>query len=208
MISILILLCIWIFFFLKFFNVESGEKTTGAGLFATTFAISLCLQAFLKMAPDKKMKSVTYKIVLIITLFCGYITFSYYESVFASTLIVESEVLPYKSWNDVAESDKLLFVLRGTINEDMFMNAPIDHPMRRIFEEKIKVVPEELSFNKIGRKGSIPYIISDEFLAFSNVEAYDKFKEFPCQIIALEAATEITYASELYLRLINIIVIH
>ena len=181
-----------IFFFLKFFNVESEEKTTGAGLFATTFAISLCLQAFLKMAPDKKMKSVTYKIVLIITLFCGYITFSYYESVFASTLIVESEVLPYKSWNDVAEIDKLLFVLRGTINEDMFMNAPIDHPMRRIFEEKIKVVPEELSFNKIGRKGSIPYIVSDEFLAFSNVEAYDKFKEFPCEIIALEAATEIT----------------
>ena len=184
-----------IFFFLIFFNVESGIKT-GAISFATTFAISLCLRAFLEMAPNEKMKSVTYKIVLIVTLFCGYITFAHYESVFASTLIVESEVLPYKSWNDVAESDKLLFVLRGTINEDMFMNAPNDHPMRKIFEEKIKVVPEDLSFNKIGRKGSIPYIISNEFLAFSNVEAYDKFKEFPCEIIALEAATEITYVSK------------
>ena len=193
---------------MKFFNVESGDKTSGAGIFATTFAISLCLQAFLKMAPNEKMTSVTYKIVFFITLFCGFITFSYYESVFASTLIVESEVLPYKSWNDVAESDKLIFVLRGTINEDMFINAPHDHPMRKIFDEKIKVVPEDLSFNKIGRKGSIPYIISNEYLAFSNVEAYDKFKEFPCEIIALEAATEITYVSKLYLKLIKIIVIH
>ena len=144
------------------------------------------------MAPEDDLSSLTYKIILFSTLFCGYITFSHYEALFASTLIVESEVLPYKSWNDVAKSDKLLFVTKDTINEDMFINAPSDHPMRKIYDEKIKVVPPDLVLNKIGKKGSVPYIRSGEYLAFSNARSYKKLKQFPCEIAVLDSASEIT----------------
>ena len=191
MILILILSFAILFYALKKSNVESN-KNKEAGIFAISLSTNLCLRAFLKMAPEDNLTSSTYKIILFSTLFCGYITFSHYEAVFASTLIVESEVLPYKSWDDVAKSDKLLLVTRGSNNEDMFINAPSDHPMRKIYDEKIKVVPPELILNKIGKKGSVPYIISGEYLAFSSVRSYKKLKQFPCEITALDSASEIT----------------
>ena len=177
---------------MKKFRVESNEKNNGAGIFAITLSTNLCLRSFLKMAPEDNLTSSTYKIILFSTLLCGYITLSHYEAVFASTLIVESEVLPYKSWDDVAKSDKLLFVTKGSINEDMFINAPSDHPMRKIYDEKIKPVPPELELKKIGKKGSVPYIINGEYLAFSSVRSYRKLKQFPCEITALQSASEIT----------------
>ena len=82
--------------------------------------------------------------------------------------------------------------VKGTIDEDMFINAPSDHPMRKIYDEKIKVVPPDLVLNKIGKKGSIPYIISGEYLAFSSARSYKKLKQFPCEITALQSASEIT----------------
>ena len=192
LIIILILSFSILFFALKKSNVECNGKSSGAKVFAISSSTNLCLRAFLKMAPEDDLSSLTYKIILFSTLFCGYITFSHYEALFASTLIVESEVLPYKSWNDVAKSDKLLFVTKDTINEDMFINAPSDHPMRKIYDEKIKVVPPDLVLNKIGKKGSVPYIRSGEYLAFSNARSYKKLKQFPCEIAVLDSASEIT----------------
>ena len=190
--SILMASFAMLIYFLKQFGSGPNDKITRPGFFSATLSINLCLRAFLKMAPEDNLSSITYKIILFITLICGFITFSYYEAVFASTLIVESEVIPYKSWNDVAKSDKLLFVTKGSINEDMFVNAPPDHPMRKIYDEKIKVVPPELELKKIGKKGSVPHIISGEYLAFSSTGSYKKLEQFPCEITSLESASEIT----------------
>ena len=155
-------------------------------------AIDLSLRPFAKMAPNGNMKSITSRMILFITLYCGYLTYAYYFSVFESALIAESKIVPYKSWQDIEKSDKLLFVLKNSIYEDMFHYAPISHPMRKIYDEKIKVVPPEKTLNKIGASGTVPYIKNGEYLAFSDVKAYEELKEFPCEITALEAVDEIT----------------
>ena len=182
-------------FLLKLLGVESSnEKKASTGFFASiSMSTNLCLRAFVKMAPENNWTSITYKIILFFTLLCGFITFSHYEAIFASTLIVESEVLPYKSWDDVSKSDKLIFVYKDSIVEDMFIYAPSDHPISKIYHEKVKVVPPDLILNKIGEKGTIPYIISGEYLAFSNANSYKEMEQYPCEIKTLESVREITY---------------
>ena len=183
-----IILCL-----LKYFRVESNdERKSSTGISAMLLSTNLCLRAFLKMAPEDKLTSSTYKIILFFTLVCGFVTFSYYEAIFASTLIVETEVLPYKTWEDIAKSDKLVFVYKDSVVEDMFINAPSDHPIGRIYHEKVNVVPPDLILNKIGEKGSVPHIMTGKYLAFSNANSYKELKQYPCEITTLESATEIT----------------
>ena len=168
-------------------------ETNKSGLtLPTSMAINLSLRPFAKISLDGHVKSVTHRIILFITVICGYLTYAYYFSVFASALIAEYKIVPYKSWHDIEKSDKLLFVLKNSIYEDMFNYAPIDHPMRKIYDEKIKVVPPEKTLNKIGASGTVPYIKNGEYLAFSDVKAYEEVKEFPCEITALESVDEIT----------------
>ena len=171
---------------MEFASNKSGITT------ATSLAINLSLRPFAKMGLDGNLNCVTYRIILFVTLICGYLTYAYYFSVFASALIAESKIVPYKSWHDIEKSDKLLFVLKNSIYEDMFHYAPKNHPMRKIYDEKIKVVPPEKTLNKIGASGTVPYIKNGEYLAFSDVKAYEELKEFPCEITALETVDEIT----------------
>ena len=199
--SLMIFICILtlsftiIFYLLSSCGIEFAIDKNGL-IFATCMAINLSLRPFAKMSPDGNAKSVTYRIILFFTLICGYLTYAYYFSVFASTLITESKVLQYKSWDDVANSEKLLFVLKDSDHEDMFRYAPIDHPMRKIYDEKIRVVPPEKILNKIGASGTVPYIKNGEYLAFSDVKAYEKLKQYPCKITALESADEIKLVSK------------
>lgn len=196
--SVLALLLILIGYFtillylLRIFAIESEDKNEEPRIFAITASTDLCLRAFLKMAPDGTFRSCTYKIMLFLTLICGFITFSYYISIFESALIVESKVLPFESWDDVAKSNKLVFVLRDSIIEDMFINAPFDHPMSKIYHEKIKVIPKDLSLNAIGEKGTRPYILNEEYIAFASAESFKELEEFPCKIKTLESVDELT----------------
>ena len=90
---------------------------------AISSGITLCLRASVRMDFDNGMTSYTSKIILFTTLTLGFIIFSHYESIFASILIVQSEIVPYKSWLDVDESGKTIFVWEGTSDYDMFQNA-------------------------------------------------------------------------------------
>ena len=168
-------------------------ETNKSGLtLPTSMAINLSLRPFAKISLDGHVKSVTHRIILFITVICGYLTYAYYFSVFASSLIAESNIVLYKSWHDIEKSDKLLFVLKNSFYEDMFHYAPADHPMRKIYDKKIKVVPPENTLNKIGASGTVPYIKSGEYLAFYDVKAYEELKQYPCEITALETVEEIT----------------
>ena len=179
------------FYLLNSCGVEFTTNKSGFTL-ATSMAINLSLRPFAKMSLDGSVKSITHRIILFVILICGYLTYAYYFSVFESALIAESKIVPYKSWHDIEKSDKLLFVLKNSIYEDMFHYAPTDHPMRKIYDEKIKVVPPERTLNKIGASGTIPYIKNGEYLAFSDVKAYEKLEQYPCDITALETIDEIT----------------
>ena len=130
---------------------------------------------------DSSMKSHTYKIILFSTLICGFIAFSHYETVFASILIVESENLPFETWQDIVESDKYVMVPKGTSLYDMFEDAPEGSAMKKILDnDKVK------DLKVYGYKGSIPFILDDTHFAFDDIDLYKEFKEFPCQISALK----------------------
>ena len=107
-----------IILFVIFYSLESSRieilENVPLKKNALNYAIGLSLKAFIKMDFDNGMRSYTFKIILFSTLVCGFVIFSHYETVFASILIVESENLPYKSWNEVAESNKIILAWKGS----------------------------------------------------------------------------------------------
>ena len=146
-------------------------------------ASSLCLRAFVKMDFDNGMKSVTYKIILFFTLTCGFVIFSHYETVFASILIVKSENLPYKSWRDIANSGKDIYVLFGGSTHDFFKDAIGGSAMKEIYNDgKIKDI------NPIGHLATVPEIANGNYFVFDDSTIYKALgvKEYPCSISTLK----------------------
>ena len=120
-----------IFYSLELSRIEVKENVSSKKN-SLISAISLSLRAFVKMDFDNGMRSYTFKIILFSTLVCGFVIFSHYETVFASILIVESENLPFKSWNEVAVSDKIILAWKGSTLYDWFEFAPEGSPLKKI----------------------------------------------------------------------------
>ena len=175
-----------IILFVIFYSLESSRieilENVPLKKNALNYAIGLSLKAFIKMDFDNGMRSYTFKIILFSTLVCGFVIFSHYETVFASILIVESENLPYKSWNEVAESDKIILAWKGSTLYDWFKDAPEESPMKKIFDQG-RVQP----LNEMGFDGSIPLLMSGTHFGFNDVDLYKEFREFPCKISPLKA---------------------
>ena len=178
-ISTFVVLLTIIFYILNAFGIEV-KSSENSKRFALISSISLTLRSFVKMDFDNGMKSYTYKAILLVTLICGFVTFAHYETVFASILIVESQNIPYTSWQDISESGRNIFVWKGAIVYDMFKGAPEGSEMKKIYEDgKIKDV------KAIGYENSIPLIMDGTHFTFDSVDLYKRYKEFPCQISPL-----------------------
>ena len=174
------------FYFLGIFGVE--KKIDKNKLSAISTSLDLCLRCFVKMAPENEMKSYTYKIILFITLICGMITFTHYECIFASTLIVESNEIPFQAWEEVLESDANLLIWKGGSFESLLKDSPSGSTLRRIYEEKIEPLTPEESVNHLGYGGTIPLILSGNYFTFESVASYEQFEEYPCEIISLKTS--------------------
>ena len=132
----MVLLALW-FYILVIFGIEEPNPGLKNQEFAFITSLNLCLRAFVKLAPEDILKSLTYKVILITTLALGFILFSYYEAILASTLIVESNNMPFNNWEDVVKSDKKVISWKAAPSEYYFRDAPNGSAKRQIYEEQM-----------------------------------------------------------------------
>ena len=177
LVFLVVLLALW-FYILVVFGIEEPNPGLKNQEFAFVTSLNLCLRAFVKLAPEDILKSLTYKVILITTLALGFILFSYYEAILASTLIVESNNMPFNNWEDVVKSDKKVISWKGAPSEYYFRDAPSGSAKRQIYEE-------QMGYMKSYR-GVIPGILEGDELVFEALASYEGYPEYPCQITSVD----------------------
>ena len=161
----------------KYCNIKCAAKSS----------LIVYLGAITKTSPDLPLYSLSYRIMLLTIMFSGYLFITHYEAVTSSAFIVESEEMPFQTWEDVALSDKKILVWKGAASESKFKDAPKGTLLRKIYDEKISPVPHEKSIDNIGYKGSVEEIMSDKYIAYEAVVPYSQFEEHPCSITSNKA---------------------
>lgn len=162
------------------------EKGNGSGykMLAFESALDISLKSFIKLPPNFGFNTLTFKILLFSLLFCGFLTFKHYEVIFASTLIAESNVESYNSWEEFSKSKTNILVWKASALEDYFLNAPSGSILHRIHRDKVLNSP---SLSETGLHGSLKKITDENYAVFEDLYIYTMFKEYPCQVAFLKS---------------------
>ena len=189
--GLFLILLIFILTIIYYVLTKTGIEDENADNFISSISLAteLSLKTNIQDAPDSKMKSFTYKMSLLVVLFYGFIVFSYYEAYLAMTLILENNNSPFENWEDVDKSDKNLLVWKGASSEAKFKDALPGSVLRKIYDEKITIVPEDKILNKVHASGSLAQIQNDESVVFSTLSSYQRFEEYPCKITSPKSMT-------------------
>ena len=169
------------FFVLIFFGIEVRDPDVGISRTSFVTALDMSLRTSVNIAPDNQMTSMTYKVILITTMMFGFVVFSHYEALLATTLIVESDNMPYKSWNDVLQSGKKVLVWANANSELKFKVPPSGSVLRQIYDKQIGYMSD------LGFKGSIPGVVKDDYAVFESLKSYEISPEYPCQITSADS---------------------
>ena len=170
-----------VFFLLFFFEIEAKDPDVAISRCSIITSIDLCLRTSVNIAPDNQMTSMTYKVIIITSMMFGFVIFSHYEALLATTLIVESDNMPYKSWIDVLQSGQKVLVWQDANSELKFKVPPSGSVLRQIYDEQIEFM------NDIGYKGSVPGVVNDDYALFESLAFYELLPEYPCQITAADS---------------------
>ena len=165
---------------------QTHQQTLCVAKRALESAIDLSIKPFFKIPPCSSLDNSTYRIILFTTLLCGFLTFYHYYAIFASNLIAEKDIEPYKSWKDIANSKVNILVWKGTLIEDYFLNAPSGSILHEIHKNKIKDHPSLADF---GLVKSLEVITTSDFFVFEDLTVYKTFDEFPCKVASLKSTS-------------------
>ena len=163
---------------------QTHQQTLCVAKRALESAIDLSIKPFFKIPPCSSLDNSTYRMILFTTLLCGFLTFYHYYAIFASNLIAEKDIEPYKSWKDIANSKVNILVWKGTSIEDYFLNAPSGSILHEIHKNKIKDHPSLADF---GLVKSLEVITTSDFFVFEDLTVYKTFDEFPCKVDSLKS---------------------
>ena len=168
-------------FLLLLFKIEGKDHYTGKLKYSFVTSVDMCLRTIVNIAPENQMTSLTYKMILMTTMMFGFIVFRHYEALLATTLIVESDNMPYKSWNDVLQSGRKVLVWEESDSELKFKVTPEGSMLRQIYDQQIGYL------NDVGYQGSIAGVVNDEYVIFESLKAYELYPEFPCLLSAADS---------------------
>ena len=169
------------FFMLFCFGIEAKYSDVSKLKHSFMTSLDICLRTSVKIAPNNQLTSLTNKMILFTTMMFGFIVFSHYEALLATTLIVEADNMPYKNWDDVLHSGKKVLVWEAAVSELKFKAPPEKTTLRKIFNNKIGYM------NDLGFQGSIPGVVKDEYVVFESLKGYELYPEYPCQITSADS---------------------
>ena len=163
-------------------NVEQFNRSRNETVqYAAMTAMNMTLRGLFNKAKNNGFQSLTYKVVRLILMILGFVTFSYYKAMLNAALNVDVNNIPLETWEDIANSHYKILVGMGTADEDSFKYG--NAVKQRIHREKILTVVPAQQLQNVGYHGSVPAILSDEYIAIDNVLLFASHEAFPCGII-------------------------
>ena len=159
-------------------NLEKKPKEQSKASYSFRTSLTICLRAIINKGYGLQSKSQSFKILLFVNMILGFIILSYYKAQMNAALNVDNSEIPFRTWADIADSDKKLLIWNGSLQFDWFKET-IDPSMKKIYNEKL------VAFNELGFNGTVPLILDGEYLALSISGPYLQMEEYPCQLIPL-----------------------
>ena len=179
-----------IIFTLIWFRIESNNHIIPTISYIFQTSLNILMRATVNKGTNNPFKSHTYKIVLFTLMTSGLVILSYYKAQMNAALNANVNNIPIQSWEDVEKSHYKVLLMFGTTTEAKFKDTPngkLGVILQKIHNEKILTVPTEKRLNNIGFGGSIPEILTGEFLVFTTLTNFLPFKEYPCQITDIKS---------------------
>ena len=155
--------------------------------FLLATSVNFILRALFNKGTNNGFKSQTYKILRFVLMTLGFVIMSYYKAMMNAALNVDVNNIPIQSWEDLAKSHYKILLVRGTVNEERFKHG--DELKQMIHKEKIVSVDPEKQLQNVGVKGSVPALLSDNYLALENSFLYMALEEYPCQLTDIKSST-------------------
>ena len=155
--------------------------------FLLVTSVNFILRALFNKGTNNGFKSQTYKILRLVLMTLGFVIMSYYKAMMNAALNVDVNNIPIESWEDLANSHYKILLTRETIQEDRFKYG--DELKQMIHKEKIVSVDPEKQLQNVGVKGSVPALLSGNYLALATSLLYIALEEYPCQIIDIKSST-------------------
>ena len=150
-------------------------------------AINITYRGIINKGTNKTFKkSQAFKILIFSLMVLGFILLCYYKAQMNAALNVEVDNMPIKSWEDVYNSHYKLLVWFGTVNSQLFSNAPKGSVLHKIHVEKILTVSEDRYLNNIGYTKSVPFVLNGEYLVYEELMPYLSSNDYPCGITEIK----------------------
>ena len=150
-------------------------------------AINITYRGIINKGTNKTFKkSQAFKILIFSLMVLGFILLCYYKAQMNAALNVVVDNMPIKSWKDVYNSHYKLLVWFGTVNSQLFSNAPKGSVLHKIYVEKILTVSEDRYLNNIGYTKSVPFILNGEYLVYEELMPYLSSNDYPCGITKIK----------------------
>ena len=149
--------------------------------FVLQTATNMILRTFFNKATNNGFQSKTYKMNRLVLSVLGFVILTYYKAMLNAALNVDVNNLPFKSWEEVANSNYKVLVLMGTVNEEYFKFG--NDIKQKIYREKIITVRPVQQLQNIGVQGSIEAIVSDKYIVSAADLLFKTLDEYPCEVI-------------------------
>ena len=188
----LILILTLILYNLLKFGIEKSSKRESNYTYAFTLSVLICLRAIINKATDTGLKSQTYRLIVVIVMTLSFIVLSYYRAQMNAALNVDFKIFPINTLEDIDKSNYKVLLAKGTTLEDQFKNAEVKTKqgklLRKIYDEKIAIVPDSESVAKIGIKKTIQTIMNgNTHIAYGTLVSYQQSPYYPCKIIDIKS---------------------
>ena len=180
--------------YLILYNLSKLKSSKRESIYTRAFTLSviICLRAIINKPTDIGLKSQTYKLIVVIVMTLSFIVLSYYRAQMNAALNVDSKIFPINTLEDLDKSNYIVLLTKGTAQEDKFKNAQIKTTqgklLRKIYDEKIAIVPDSESVAKIGIKKTIQTIMNgNTHIAYGTLVSYQKSSYYPCKILDIKS---------------------
>ena len=167
------------------YQIQKCQKTEATHS-QTSFSVALNMifRSLINKSIECKLKSWTYKILLLNVMTLGFIILTYYKAQMNAALNSGVEDAPLYSWKDILDSNYGLLVNVGSSSEAKFKHALNGSVLKMIYESKI---PHERQLQNLEMEKTLQLLLNGEYLVYKAIEPYKRLQEYPCEIYDLKS---------------------
>lgn len=105
---------------------------------------SVVYLAILQIGSDVSPRSLSHKMLLLCVYGYGFLIFAHYSADLTTTMTVQPKGAPFKTFEDIANSDYSVKIFKGNNLHSLLINADKDKSISKMYHAKIKDEPDSM----------------------------------------------------------------